>query len=266
LSSCFDDATNRWTATASSDESFGLAPCVTLALCLHGAIALAHRAAPKSDAPAPVPLEIDLAPPARAPAPEPPPPAEEPAAPVATARPEATAARHKGPEPARGPARAGKVLTSGDAEEAGDPVSFVTDPEGRTYGGGVVARGGVADRSTDTVPAAPANGVEGPRSPQGDALTPASDLSRRPRLEGDDPCRGFFPSRAERDEGHVTLAVVVQATGAVGSVSVLVESPSGEGFGDAARACLAAQRFVPALDRGGRAARTATQVRIHFTR
>jgi hypothetical protein len=52
----------------------------------------------------------------------------------------------------------------------------------------------------------------------------------------------------------------------VSSVSVLSESPAAEGFGDAARACLAAQRFVPPLDRAGRPTRTATQVRIHFTR
>jgi protein TonB len=265
LSSCFDDATNRWPAPTAADESLGLAPWLTLALCLHGAIALAHRATPKSEASATVPLEVDLAPPPPAPPPDPPPPAEEPPPAAATTRAVAPAARHERAEPARGPARAGKVLTAGEAEEAGDPVSFVTDPEGRTYGGGVVARGGVAEKSLDAVRPAPESAPV-PRPSEGDGLTPASDLSRRPALEGDDPCHGFFPSRADRDEGHVTLAVVVQVTGAVGSVSVLAETPQGEGFGDAARACLASRRFVPALDRAGRATRTATQVRIHFTR
>jgi len=158
------------------------------------------------------------------------------------------------------------VLTAGEAQESGDPVSFVTDPEGRTYGGGVVARGATADRSTEPERPPGGSGGEGPPLPRVDALTPASDLSRRPALEREDPCRGFFPSRADRDEGRVTLTVVVQATGAVGSVSVLGETPAGEGFGDAARTCLAAQKFVPALDRAGRPTRTATQVRIHFTR
>jgi TonB family protein len=261
MSSCFDAAPNRWTA-ATADESLGLAPWLTLALVLHGAIALAHRAAPKPDAIVTPPLQIDLAPP------EPPAlrsPEPEAAAPVpeATARP---AASH--PKAAVEPrvfARAGKVLTAGDAQEAGDPVSFVTDPEGNTYGAGVVAKGAVAERSTEP-DRSPVKGPEGAPSARADALTALSDLSRRPALEGDDPCRGFFPSRADRDEGRVTLNVVVQPTGAVGAVTVIGETPVGEGFGDAARTCLAAQKFVPALDRAGRPTRTATQVRIHFTR
>ena len=264
MSSCFDATPNRWTWSASGDESFGLAPWLTLALVLHGAVVLVQRVAPKVDPISPAPLQVNLAPapppPARAPEVEPPP------APAATVRSEAPAARHKtGAEPPRVLARAGKVLTAGEAQESGDPVSFVTDPEGRTYGGGVVAKGAVADRNTE--PDRPAiGGTEGPPSPRTDALTPPSNLSRKPALEKDDPCRGFFPSRADRDEGRVTLTVVVQATGAVGSVSVLGETPAGEGFGDAARACLSAQRFVPALNRAGRPTRTATQVRIHFTR
>jgi TonB family protein len=265
VSSCFDDATNRWTASITSDETFGLAPWLTLALCLHATVALVHRVTPKPDASVAAPVEVDLAPPAPATPPDPPRPVEESAGAAATSRPEMPAARHKGAEPARGPARAGKVLTAGEADEAGDPVSFVSDPEGRTYGGGVVARGGVADRSTEAVRPAPEPAPE-PRSSQGDGLTPASDLSRRPTLEGDDPCHGFFPSRADRDEGHVTLMVVVQPTGAVGSLAVLAETPRGEGFGEAARACLASRKFTPALDRGGRPTRTAMQVRIHFTR
>jgi periplasmic protein TonB len=265
LSSCFDAANGRWTATASADESFGLAPWLTVALVLHGAIALAHHASPKVDAVAPAPLEVDLAPPTHKPPPEPPPPIDEPAAPAAPARPERHAARHAVAEPTRAPARAGNVLTAGEASEAGDPVSFVTDPEGRNYGGGVVARGGLAETTPEPVRPA-ASGRPGPPSPGPEPLTPAADLGRRPKLAEDDPCRGFFPTRADRDEGHVTLTVVVQPTGAVGAVTVLTESPAGEGFGDAARRCLAAQRFVPALDRAGQATRTATQVRIHFTR
>jgi TonB family protein len=265
LSSCFDAESHRWTAQVSDDESVGLVPWLTIALAIHGAIAFGHRAAPKADAAPPAPLEVDLAQPAPAPVPTTPPRDEEPSAPAA-ARPVVHAARGARPEPAPAPARAGKVLTAGEATEEGDPISFVTDPEGRTYGGGVVARGGVADKSTETVRPAPQAGAEPPRSPAAETLTPPSDLSRRPKLDREDPCRGFFPSRADRDEGHVTLTVVVQATGAVGAVSVLSESPLGEGFGDSARACLASQRFEPALDRAGRPTRTATQVRIHFTR
>jgi hypothetical protein len=263
MSSCFDAAPNRWTASTAADESLGLAPWLTLALVLHGAIALVQRTVPKHDPIAAPPMQVDLAPPeppaARSPEPDAPAPAPE-----AAARP-ALASHPKAAAEPRVFARAGKVLTAGEAQEAGDPVSFVTDPEGHTYGAGVVAKGAVAERSTEP-DRSPVKGSEGPPQARSDGLTPASDLSRRPALEGDDPCRGFFPSRADRDEGHVTLSVVVQPTGAVGAVTALGETPAGQGFGEAARACLLAQKFVPALDRTGRPTRTATQVRIHFTR
>ena len=100
----------------------------------------------------------------------------------------------------------------------------------------------------------------------GDALTPASDLSRKPRLPGGDPCRGFFPGIANDDAGDVALMVTIGKTGRVSSTQLLSESPRGQGFGAAARTCLASQTFVPALDRAGNSAATAIRVNVRFSR
>jgi TonB family protein len=64
----------------------------------------------------------------------------------------------------------------------------------------------------------------------------------------------------------VDLVVVVQAEGRVTRVTIARESPAGEGFGQAARACLLSKRFTPGADRAGRAVAASTAVRVHFTR
>jgi TonB family protein len=263
LSTCFDAPTVRWSTRATSDESFDFALWLTVAVCLHGAIAFAHRPESKVEPPPPPPLEVELTP--ATPKPVAFPESDGPAAPAAPARREAAASHRKSDAP-RMPAtaRAGDVLTSGQADHADDPVSFVTDPEGASYGGGVVARGAVALHGTGTI--VREAGPDRPAGPPGDALTAPSDLTRRPTLDEEDPCRGFFPSRADGDDGLVTLRVVVEANGVVRSVSLISEAPLGQGFGAAASRCIAGKRFVPALDRAGKPTGTATQVRIHFTR
>jgi len=60
--------------------------------------------------------------------------------------------------------------------------------------------------------------------------------------------------------------VVVGKTGSVASAAIVSESPSGQGFGAAARTCMLSQHFTPALDRAGQPAATAMAVNVHFDR
>jgi hypothetical protein len=60
--------------------------------------------------------------------------------------------------------------------------------------------------------------------------------------------------------------VTIAKSGRVSHTQLISESPAGEGFGAAARTCLAGQTFVPALDRAGNAAATAIRVNLRFSR
>jgi hypothetical protein len=181
-------------------------------------------------------------------------------------------------------ARAGNLVTAKDAgakdskDSKEEPVEFVTDPDGASYGSGVVAKGGTADVA---LAAAGANGTAGgtgakptgsvgagaPRpEPAAEAITPAANLSRLPRLIEADACKGLFPTEADDDAATVTLVVVVKATGAVSSASIVTESPKGQGFGKAARACLLSKRLAPGLDKSGEATLSAATLNVRFTR
>ena len=238
-----------------------------LAFGSHAAAALLfynrHPAGERERTPPPVEMEF-VAPP------EPPPPPPEVAQPE---EPKAAPARASAPAPPAA-ARAGALhLAKADvapAQQQEEAVDFTTDPHGASYGGGVVAVGGTAALGAvgarvvpvgGTAPAAPVNA-----RPVGDALTPASDLSRKPRLPGGDPCHGFFPNAAQDDVGDVAVMVTIAKSGRVSQTRLLSESPRGQGFGAAARTCLASQAFVPALDRAGNAAATAIRVNLRFSR
>jgi hypothetical protein len=60
--------------------------------------------------------------------------------------------------------------------------------------------------------------------------------------------------------------VTITKSGAVSAVQLLSESPPKQGFGSAARACMAGKRFSPGLDRDGKPAATAIRVNIRFVR
>jgi hypothetical protein len=241
---------------------------MALALGVHGAAFAAseRRALPAS--PNILPLEVELAPapepaPSEMPEPEEEPLRAEPIAPVqakaaprlvATAAPAIAAA-----------AKVGALLTSGETMDSSEPVAFLSDPNGGTYGSGVVAHGGTADHGTGRVITAEAP-PSLPSRPSGDEVTPAANLSRPPSLEEADACRGFFPREAVVDVGKVDLIDIVQPSGRVKTVNIARETPAGEGFGAAARTCLLAKRFAPAMDRAGRAVTAQTAVRVHFTR
>jgi protein TonB len=221
---------------------------LALAALAHVAIFCDGFAGPIPREPPPKVTEVELAPP---PPPPPPPPREEPARDAPAPAPNRTA-----PRPV---ARAGRLVAArsdAPAARSADAVDFVTDPEGKSYGIGVVARGGTLDRA----PPAPIS------SPAGEGSIGAENLSRAARLEEADPCAGMYPLDAKVDGGFATASVVVRPEGQVGSVSIVSETPAGEGFGRAARACLARKTFAPARDREGKAVSAAITVRVRFTR
>lgn len=199
--------------------------------------------------------------------PPPPPPEPEPEAPAASER---TAVPPASPPPA---ARAANLVTAKEdvpsAQAPEEPVDFTTDPNGTSFGGGVVARGGTADfgvKGALAGPARPAVTQAKATAGTGGELVPLANLSRKPALGESDPCRGFFPSSAQDDAASAGVFVVLSKTGKVTSARVVTESPAGQGFGAAARACMLSKSFVPALDRSGNPAATSLRVNVRFRR
>jgi TonB family protein len=213
------------------------------------------------------PLEIELAPPPSTPEPPPPvvkAPAAEPER-VAAARPAVAAP----PEPARAAALLTAKADPQPTPNADEPVDFTNDPSMLGFGSGVVAVGGRAEhgvsRARPSAPGPVAGVGQGPRT-SGDAITPVSDLSRKPSLGESDPCRGYFPGAANDDVASAAVMVTIGKDGAVSGVQLLSESPPQQGFGAAARACMNSKRFSPGLDRDGRPAKTQVRVNVRFTR
>jgi hypothetical protein len=236
-----------------------------LALGSHaGAALLFAQHGPRSVAEhTPPPVEVEFVTP-----PEPAPPAPLAEAPTELAKPASASAAP--PAAARAGALHLAKADAAPAQQAEEAVDFTTDPNGASYGGGVVAVGGTSafGAAGARVGSLAGNAPMAPVTtrPVGDRLTPASDLSRKPRLPGSDPCRGFFPGTARDDAGDVAVLVTIAQSGRVSATQLLSESPRGQGFGGAARTCLASQHFVPALDRAGNTAATAIRVNIRFSR
>jgi hypothetical protein len=210
-------------------------------------------------------LEVELAPPEPpAPPPPAPPKMEEPVQRAAVARPASVAP----PEPARAAALVTAKADPTPMPNADEPVDFTNDPSALGFGSGVVAIGGTAKvglKHAQPSPAPPAPQAAAP-GPVGEALTPASNLSRKPSLGESDPCRGFFPSGASDDVATAAVMVTIGKSGAVSAVQLLSESPPKQGFGSAARACMGGKRFSPGLDRDGRPTATKIRVNVRFTR
>lgn len=241
---------------------YGIVPFVAVALVLHVGLSLTVHPAPAVSSADKVTL-VEFAEPAELPAPPPPEPPKEP---EPIDEPHAMA-----PHAAPQAARAGALMTakeSAPSAKQDELVDFVTDPSGTSYGSGVVARGGTADHGAL---GATARGVGSAVTTQAekaraDGIVAAANLSRRATLTALNPCAGFYPSEATSDAGAVTLTLVVRADGAVASAVVVSETPSGEGFGKAARTCLERKRFEPSLDLAGVAVTAATTIKIRFVR
>jgi hypothetical protein len=232
--------------------------CLVAASCAHWVLASLLAGAPPPELSIPV-TEVELEPPrqppaAPAPPPDPPPSAAEPPPP-------AKVRTRRAPDPPA-PARAGKLMTATEAPDARDdePVRFVSDPNGRGYGTGIVARGGTAEHGEGS-----RLRPEPPRAASGVRITPADQLRRQPVLLGDS-CRGYFPDHARPDQGLVSIIATVQASGAIVRLEIESETPGGEGFASAARACLARRKFVPALDEHGEPTGARTRINLRFTR
>jgi periplasmic protein TonB len=237
---------------------------VLLALALHGGLALGVRGAPKRVVEVVKVTEVELAPP--------PPPEPEKVAVPEPEQPEAPVAKPSALPPPPQAARAGALLTAKEnapSAKNDELVEFVTDPAGVSYGSGVVARGGTADRGAHGATAAGVGTAPvraAAAAPPSDGLVAPENLSRRATLNERDACAGFYPSEADADSGAVTLRVIVRADGTVTSSSVVSESPAGQGFGKAARACLQKKRFEPSLDRAGTPVAAATSLKLRFVR
>jgi hypothetical protein len=122
--------------------------------------------------------------------------------------------------------------------------------DGSQLGAGAVASSG-ADQGTGLV---------------GDAMAQGS-ASRAPSLiAAGNPCRGYFPSTARADHGRVQIRVGVDVTGHASDSQILIESPVGQEFGSAARACAAALRFEPAADGLGAPIAGVAKLELRFDR
>lgn len=216
--------------------------------------------------PVPPPVEVEIA--LREPPPPPPAPElvaqPEPAAPRTPVR---AVAPKAAPPPA---AKAAAVLTAAptapEPRASDEPFDFTSDPTSTAFSSGVVAVGGTGSHGLEGAQLG-GRGTEPARAKaSGDGLTAAGDLSQSPRLRTQDPCRGFFPGSARDDVATAVVRVIVNQQGNAASVSVVSETPAGQGFGAAARTCMLEQRFLPALDRQGRAAATAVNVNVKFSR
>lgn len=214
----------------------------------------------------PVVTEVEFAPVE----PPPPPPPEQPVSEKSEeAAPVNAPAVAKSP-PALGKAAPILAAKTDEPAKADDPASFVTDPDGKEFGSGTVGAGGTADKGEkDGKPAVPPSSAAQAPKPVVAApptITPPSNLSRPPKLAVADPCRGFFPASADDDAANVSVAVVVRPDGSVASANVVNETVTGQGFGKAARACLLATKFSPALDISGQSTHAAATVIVRFAR
>jgi outer membrane biosynthesis protein TonB len=237
-----------------------------IALAAHGGLGLFAASREPRPEPARPPVDVELA--FREPPPPPPPEPKEPEPPEAAKAAEPKPIAKLAPPPPA--ARAGAVLTAppdpAPAPAAAEPFDFTSDPNSHVYGSGVVAVGGTATHGLAGARVGGTGNAPVPTPPPGDGLTAASDLSQKPRLRVSDPCRGFFPEAAQDDVAVVSVRVVIGKSGQVSNANVVSESPTGQGFGAAARRCMLDQVFVPALDRDGNAAATALNVNVKFSR
>ncbi len=259
-------------------RSFILGSTIVAAIALHASVAFAvGRAPPPVAADAP-PMEVEFAPAPPAAEPPPPPAPEPDPTPTPTLAPAPAPAPAPALAKAPAAAKAGNVLTAPPdphADKADETYSFVTDPNGTSYGSGVVAQGGTAEVGLEgakaggvgTAPAPKAaTTLAGPPAIAAPKILSGANLSQAPRLDQPDACRGYFPGIADDDNAVVTLVVVVRPDGGVSSASVVKESPAGQGFGQAARTCLLAKTFSPGLDKNGQAALASSTVNVRFTR
>jgi protein TonB len=268
VSSAFENPVSRnlaelWSATEPHEGRIAIAALLALGAHLGFALwAPEHVPAPRA---VPAPVEVEFA--QREPPPPPPAPVAAPEPPAPAPAPVRAAPKIAAPPAA---AKAAAVMTAAptapDPSPSDEPFDFTSDPTSTVLSSGVVAVGGTGAHGLAGAQLG-GRGTEPVHAPvRGDGLTAAGDLSQSPRLRESDPCRGYFPSSARDDVAAAVVRVIVNQQGIATSANVVSESPSGQGFGAAARTCMLQQRFSPALDRQGRPAATAVNVNVKFSR
>lgn len=233
-----------------------------LAAAVHVALAFSLSRAPRPtpSAAAPEPIELVVPEPTAPPPPPPPPPEPAPSDPVSPST------KAAAPAAAPPPAAAAQALTQTAPPE--QPVDFSDELViGTTaaYQGGTTAAGHARPSQGPAV-ARPAAASSGTGSTPSRAAG-AEDRSRAAAVVGGLDWRCPFPEEADAagvDRALAKIRVDLDATGRVRDVSVLADP--GNGFGRAAQRCARGKRFVPALDRDGRAVATRVVVGVRFVR
>jgi periplasmic protein TonB len=200
---------------------------------------------------------VELTPPA-------PPPVVLPAPPTASPA-NAPQLRLKGPSALRGrpapaaPAQAGALAAVSDAPVDFTGTAFVVGSSA-AYAGGTTMRSG-----TNRAPVA---GAVAPGGTGNGASAASGSLARPVSLDQSAWSCDQWPSEADSlqiNEQTVVVRVIVRPDGRAERVDIV--SDPGFGFGQAARVCVLANRFEPALDAGGHPiAATSPPMRVRFFR
>jgi periplasmic protein TonB len=144
----------------------------------------------------------------------------------------------------------------------------MTDKDGsRSSGGGYTSAKGTAKQPVRD----PRAKASGQGKGKGDGKVHQSAKRKADLSRAVTPTAGSwncpFPPQADLeqiDRASALVAVTVDPSGRATSVSV-VNDP-GYGFGSQAKACALPRRYLPALDRDGRAITATASIRVHFTR
>lgn len=111
-----------------------------------------------------------------------------------------------------------------------------------------------------------ATGPEAARPRTAAASSRAPALAHGPMLLGTGGCRQYFPHDAKSEEGTVTVAIDVSTAGTSAGTHIVNESPSRNGFGEAAARCATSLHFAPAIDESGVPIRAVATLELHFAR
>jgi TonB family protein len=185
------------------------------------------------------------------------------------------ASRPRGTKRARQPSQQPQVRTApARADVAPEAASVPSEAHDalqvRALEASLAARAGDHER-TETASDASASGAAGelrvdPSEATG-AAHAAWSAARGPGLVAiGSPCSSFFPADADDDQGEVQIDVSVDAEGHTRASNVLIEAPRGQGFGNAARACVRRLHFAPARAAGGAPVAGHATLKLRFKR
>jgi protein TonB len=145
--------------------------------------------------------------------------------------------------------------------------------QGDRFAGGVTAATGTSKTAVRNRAARPGGvrGGRGTKPTKGTAhVRRGPDLSRPPKVLDMAILQSCpFPPESDVEQtnlAYVNVAILVGTNGKAESVSLLSESPAGQGFGREARRCALRVRYESGLDRTGNRSPQSIHVRFRFTR